>query len=65
MARKRRTARHPPDAKGFGSRLLESVIGEQLKGRVELRYEPDGLVAIIEARLDELQPRDETIGAPA
>ncbi len=53
----------PPSRKGFGSRLLESVIGEQLKGHVELRYEPDGLVAIIEARLDELPPRDETVGA--
>ncbi|MDP2355184.1 MAG: HWE histidine kinase domain-containing protein [Beijerinckiaceae bacterium] len=43
----------PPARKGFGSRLLQSVIGEQLKGSVDLRYEPDGLVAIIEARLDE------------
>lgn len=42
----------PPAHKGFGSRLLENVIGEQLKGQVELRYEPDGLVAIIEAQLD-------------
>ncbi len=43
----------PPARKGFGSRLLESVIGDQLKGSVDLRYEPDGLVAIIETRLDE------------
>jgi two-component sensor histidine kinase len=42
----------PPARKGFGSRLLESVIVQQLKGRVELRYDPDGLTAIIEARLD-------------
>lgn len=51
----------PPARKGFGSRLLESVIGEQLKGSVELRYEPDGLVAIIEARLDAAHARDETM----
>lgn len=42
----------PPARKGFGSRLLESVIGDQLKGSVNLRYDPEGLVAIIEARLD-------------
>ncbi len=42
----------PPARKGFGSRLLESVIGVQLKGSVVLHYEPEGLVAIIEARLD-------------
>lgn len=53
----------PPSRQGFGSRLLESVIGEQLKGRVELRFESGGLVAIIEAPLDEAQPRNEMIGA--
>ncbi len=42
----------PPARKGFGSRLLESVIVQQLKGRVELRYDPEGLTAIIDARLD-------------
>ncbi len=42
----------PPARKGFGSRLLESVLGDQLKGSVELRYEYAGLVAIMEARLD-------------
>lgn len=41
-----------PARKGFGSRLLESVLGDQLKGSVELHYEPEGLVAIMEARLD-------------
>ncbi len=47
-----------PQRKGFGSRLLESVIGEQLKGRVELRFEPDGLVAVIEASLDGSHARE-------
>lgn len=55
----------PPSRKGFGSRLLESVIGEQLKGRVELRYDPDGLVAIIEAQLDATHARDETMALGA
>ncbi|MFN3892288.1 MAG: sensor histidine kinase [Beijerinckiaceae bacterium] len=49
-----------PSRKGFGSRLLESVIGEQIKGRVELRYEPQGLVAIIEARLNGARAREDT-----
>lgn len=50
----------PPAHKGFGSRLLENVIGEQLKGWVELRYEPAGLVAIIEAQLDPAHGHGET-----
>lgn len=48
----------PPARKGFGSRLLESVIGEQLKGHVDLRYEPEGLVAVLEASLDGAHARE-------
>ena len=43
----------PPSRSGFGSRLLENVIGGQLRGRVQLRFEPDGLIAEIEAALDQ------------
>jgi two-component sensor histidine kinase len=44
----------PPARKGFGSRLLESVIGDQLKGRVQIDYRPEGLVVEIEASLDRI-----------
>lgn len=43
----------PPTRSGFGSRLLDNVIGGQLRGRVQLRFEPDGLIAEIEAALDQ------------
>lgn len=54
-----------PARKGFGSRLLESVIGDQLKGRVDLRYEPNGLVAEIEASLDGASARETSATASA
>jgi two-component sensor histidine kinase/PAS domain-containing protein len=42
----------PPTRTGFGSRLLDNVIGGQLRGRVRLNFEPSGLVCDIEASLD-------------
>lgn len=42
----------PPTRRGFGSRLLERGLAGELGGRVALRYEPEGLVCEIEARLD-------------
>lgn len=43
----------PPTRRGFGTRLLDNVIGGQLRGRVQLRFESDGLIADIEAALDQ------------
>lgn len=43
----------PPNRTGFGSRLLDNVIGGQLRGRVQMRFEPSGLVAEIDAALDQ------------
>jgi two-component sensor histidine kinase len=42
----------PPLHKGFGSRMIEQVLGAQLSGRVMLRYEPDGLSCSIDAPVD-------------
>ena len=39
----------PPTRRGFGSRLIERSLARELAGRVELLYEPDGVVCIIEA----------------
>ena len=33
----------PPERQGFGTRLLEDVVGDELDGKAELLYEPDGL----------------------
>ncbi len=38
-----------PERRGFGSRLLERGVAAELGGRVELAFEPTGLVCTIEA----------------
>lgn len=38
----------PPSRKGFGSRVLEATIRDQLGGRIERRWEPSGLVCEVE-----------------
>jgi PAS domain S-box-containing protein len=40
-----------PLARGFGSRLIEQSITQQLNGQVTLRFEPEGLVCEIEIPL--------------
>lgn len=40
-----------PTRRGFGSRLLERGVASELNGTVALRYERDGLVCAISARL--------------
>lgn len=39
----------PPARSGFGSRLIKSVLAQDFKGAVELRYEPTGLVCLLAA----------------
>ncbi len=41
----------PPTRQGFGSVLLERVLGRQLKGKVEVEYAPEGLRVHLEAPL--------------
>ncbi|MBS0335174.1 MAG: PAS domain-containing protein [Proteobacteria bacterium] len=41
----------PPAGRGFGSRLIERGLAQELSGEVELRFEPAGLVCRIEAPL--------------
>ncbi|WP_165842835.1 PAS domain S-box protein [Phenylobacterium deserti] len=43
----------PPKRKGFGSRLLERGLASELGGRVSLDFQPQGLVCVIEAPLEE------------
>jgi two-component sensor histidine kinase/PAS domain-containing protein len=39
----------PPTRRGFGSRLIERSLARELAGKVELLYEPDGVVCTIDA----------------
>ena len=41
----------PPSRKGFGSRLLQALIGGDLGGEAVLNYDPSGLVCRISAKL--------------
>lgn len=41
----------PPARRGFGTRMIERSLASQLGGRVDIRFEPEGLVAHIEAAL--------------
>lgn len=43
-----------PSKKGFGSRLIESVLANDLKGRVEVSYDPSGLRCRIDAPMKNL-----------
>jgi two-component sensor histidine kinase len=41
----------PPERQGFGSMLLDRVLGHQLHGNVETVYAPDGVRVRIDAPL--------------
>jgi two-component sensor histidine kinase len=44
-----------PRKRGFGSRLIEIGLAQDLGGRVRLEFAPDGVSCAIEAPLDEIQ----------
>ncbi|WP_419952400.1 hypothetical protein [Methylobacterium sp.] len=46
----------PPTRRGFGSRMIERALADELEGRAEIDYRPDGLVFTAEARLPEAAP---------
>ncbi|WP_152093193.1 PAS domain S-box protein [Rhizobium dioscoreae] len=39
----------PPTRKGFGSRLIENLLAAELSGKVQVRYEPSGLICEVDA----------------
>jgi two-component sensor histidine kinase len=41
----------PPATRGFGSRLLERLLGRDLGGEIRIDYRPDGLHCIISAAI--------------
>ncbi|HUQ34894.1 MAG TPA: PAS domain S-box protein [Aestuariivirga sp.] len=42
---------NPPTQRGFGSRLIEKVLGMELGGEVRISYEPTGVICTIDAPL--------------
>jgi two-component sensor histidine kinase len=55
---------NPPTRRGFGSRMIERALADELEGRAEIDYRPDGIVFLAEARLPELRRGDRS-QAPA
>jgi two-component sensor histidine kinase len=41
----------PPERKGFGTRLLERALAAELGGKVQVSFEPEGVVCLVEAPL--------------
>lgn len=41
----------PPASRGFGTRMIERGLAAELRGKVEIRFEPSGVVATIDAEL--------------
>ncbi|MGZ9723776.1 sensor histidine kinase [Rhizobium miluonense] len=39
----------PPTRKGFGSRLIESLLAAELNGQVNISYDPNGLICEVHA----------------
>jgi hypothetical protein len=46
----------PPTRAGFGTRLIERGLANDLNGEVRITYPADGVVCIIRARLDGESP---------
>ena len=41
----------PPQRRGFGSRLIERGLAAEMGGEVQMRFEPEGLICVIDAPL--------------
>ena len=39
----------PPTRRGFGSRLIENLLAAELNGKVNISYEPSGLICEVDA----------------
>ncbi|HEX2656223.1 MAG TPA: HWE histidine kinase domain-containing protein [Xanthobacteraceae bacterium] len=47
-----------PQRRGFGSRLIEQGLAQDISGKVELSFAPEGLICTIEAPIEEILTRD-------
>ena len=50
----------PPTRRGFGTQLIERSFVSQLNGEAHLRYEPAGLVCVLDIPFDLLKPQKPT-----
>ncbi|GJD41626.1 MULTISPECIES: HWE histidine kinase domain-containing protein [Methylobacterium] len=50
----------PPTRRGFGSRMIERALADELQGRAEIDYRPDGVVFIAEARMPDIRRPDQS-----
>jgi two-component sensor histidine kinase len=48
-----------PARRGFGARLLEQGLADELRGAVRLEFRPEGLVCEVEAKLEGNGPSDQ------
>jgi two-component sensor histidine kinase len=55
----------PPSRRGFGSRVVESVVRNQLGGRLEMRWREHGLACDIAVPLSRFAARAEEVAPPA
>jgi two-component system, chemotaxis family, CheB/CheR fusion protein len=51
----------PPTRKGFGSRLVQRVLAAELGGKVDVAYEPSGVVCTIDAPMPDGQARAQPV----
>ena len=47
----------PPARRGFGSRLIERILAQDLGGTADLAFNPSGLVCSVKAALDDIEAR--------
>jgi two-component sensor histidine kinase len=47
----------PPAKRGFGSRLIEYGLSQDLGGEVRLNFDPEGLICTITAPVDEIRAK--------
>jgi len=50
----------PPTRRGFGSRMIERALADELQGHAEIDYLPVGIVFTAEARLPEMPGQDQS-----
>jgi len=53
-----------PSRKGFGSRLIESLLAAELKGEVKITYDPAGVVCVVDAPVGGGWDYDHSVGSP-
>ncbi|WP_265562181.1 chemotaxis protein CheB [Sphingomicrobium arenosum] len=48
----------PPEATGFGTKVIKRVVGSQLKAETDLRWEPEGVALDLRVEIDRIRPNN-------